>query len=646
MRRSALLALAFTTLPLFAQTPTPTPSPSPTPEPKGVALVRKLYTKYEHRLPMRDGAKLFASVYVPKDAGPEKSYPILLVRTPYSVKPYGSDNYPERLGPSELAMKDGFIFVYEDVRGRYQSDGEFVDMRPHRPKKGPADYDESTDTWDTVDWLVKNVPYNNGRVGIWGISYPGFYASAGMIDAHPALKAASPQAPIADWFVGDDFHHNGAFFLPHAFNFFSTFGKPRKGLVKEGPPRFEHGTPDGYRYFSDLPPLSEVNEKLFEGNVAFWKEIVEHDTYDAFWQARNLRPHLKGIRPAVMTVGGWFDAENLFGALQTYRSVETQSPGAQNTLVMGPWVHGGWNRTDGDALGAVTFGDKTSLFYRERIELPFFQRHLKLRADVKVPEAWVFETGTNVWRALDSWPPRAAQKKTLRFGPGGRLTVENNGGGPGEPSHGSTETHLDEFVSDPNRPVPFIADTSIGMKREYMTADQRFASSRPDVAVYQTEPLEEDVTLAGPLQARLVVSTTGTDSDWVVKLVDVYPADFPDPDPNPGDLKMGGYQQLVRGDVMRGKFRSSYEKPEPFTPGAPTHVDFALNDVFHTFRRGHRIMVQVQCTWFPLVDRNPQKLMNDFGAKASDYQKATQRLYRSSALEVLVLPPDRPGPPR
>ena len=549
------------------------------------------------------------------------------------------------MGPSEAAAKEGFIFVYQDVRGRFMSEGQFVDVRPYNPAKGPKDVDESSDTWDTIDWLLKKLPWDNGKVGVWGISYPGFYAAMAAIDAHPALVAASPQAPIADWFIGDDFHHNGAFFLPHAFNFYTSFGKPRPEPTTKWPPRFDHGTADGYEFFLRAGPLPNLDRKYLKGEVAFWKEVMAHESYDAFWQARNTRPHLKGIRPAVLTVGGWFDAEDLFGALETYRSIESQSPGIANRLVMGPWPHGGWSRGTGDALGKVTFGQPTSKFFEEQIELPFFRFLLKGGDDPKLPEAYVFETGRNAWHALDQWPPREARPLAYYLSGNGRLSRE--------PSSETTEA-FDEYVSDPAKPVPFVENVDIGMEREYMVADQRFAARRPDVLVYQTEPLEEDLTIAGPITASLRVSTTGTDADWVVKLIDVYPDDYP---PQPGETtgersrptrsKMGGYQQLVRGEPFRGKFRKSFEKPEPFVPGQVEGVEFTMPDAFHTFRRGHRVMVQVQSSWFPLVNLNPQSFVNINEATEADFKKATQRVWRtkdqpslsgsaSSGTEVLV----------
>ncbi len=601
---------------------------------QGLKYVKAHYTKHEFRIPMRDGQRLFTAVYAPKDAS--HSYPILMTRTPYSVKPYGVDHYRDQLGPSPQFAHEGYIFVYQDVRGRWMSEGEFVNMRPHLAHKGdPQQIDESSDTYDTVDWLVKNVPGHNGRVGIWGISYPGFYTAAGIIDAHPAIKAASPQAPINDWFAGDDWHHNGAFFLPHMFNFMAKFGHERPEPTRKFDHPFDHEMQDGYEFFLRLGPLPNANRDFFQERIAFWNEAMRHGTYDEFWQSRNLRPHLKNIRPAVMTVGGWFDAENLFGALETYKRIEAGSPDAANCLVMGPWRHGQWARDAGEALGHVQFHANTAEYYREKIEFPFFQYHLKDQGLGEMPEAWVFETGTNQWRQYDAWPPPGAQQKSLFFHAGERLAFDAPGGHQGQEA-------FDQYTSDPARPVPFIDWIHIGMPAEYLVADQRFASRRPDVLVYQTEVLEHDVTLVGAIEVDLHVSTSGTDSDWIVKLIDVYPHDYPDPEPNPTKVRMGGFQQLVRGDVIRGKFRHSLEKPEPFSPHEPTEVRFTLPDVNHAFRSGHRVMVQVQSSWFPLVDRNPQQFVDIYHAQEADFQPATQRVYRSqdrpSSLHVRVLP--------
>jgi putative CocE/NonD family hydrolase len=591
--------------------------------------VQSRYEKREVLIPMRDGTRLFTSIYIPRDT--TQRYPILLSRTPYSVRPYGEQHYKSSVGPSGLFSQSGYIFVYQDVRGRWASEGDFVNMRPHRAmKQGPNDIDESTDTYDTIEWLVRNVRHNNGRVGMWGVSYPGFYTAAGMIDAHPALVAASPQAPIVDWFMGDDWHHNGALFLPHIFNFMSSFGRPRPMPVKEFSHKFDHGTSDGYHFFLRLGPLRNADARYFKGEIAFWNEAMRHGNYDEFWQERNLRPHLSNIRPAVMTVGGWFDAENLFGALETYKNVERSSPGISNTIVMGPWSHGGWSHGNGDKLGDVQFASNTSAFYRESIEFPFFEHHLKGRGAVRPPEAWMFQTGSNEWRQFEAWPPQGLQQKSLYVQAGGALSFD-------PPPASESDASFDEYVSDPAKPVPFTEKTSIGMDPLYMVADQRCAARRPDVLVYSTDTLQQPITVAGPLKVELVVSTSGTDSDWIVKVIDVFPDRATDSNGSPAGIELGGYQQLVRGDVMRGKFRNSFEHPEPFQPDQATHVHFTMPDILHTFQPGHRIMVQIQSSWFPLVDRNPQTFVDINNAVESDFRKATQRVYRSADLPTRVV---------
>ncbi|HEX8821339.1 MAG TPA: CocE/NonD family hydrolase [Archangium sp.] len=601
--------------------------------------IRSRYTKFEYRIPMRDGTKLFTAVYVPNDARPGKTYPILLTRTPYTVAPYGLDRYARRLGPNAQYEKDGFIFAAQDVRGQHMSEGEFVDVRPHLAKKrGPKDIDESTDTYDTIEWLVRNVPGNNGRVGQWGISYPGYYTSAGAIDSHPALKAASPQAPIADWFW-DDMHRHGAFNLVLAFNFFSGFGRPRpQPTDSEEWKRFEHGTPDGYQFFLELGPLSNADTRYFKGDIAFWKDLVAHPNYDAFWQSRNLLPHLKNIKAAMLVVGGWYDTEDLYGPLRTYSAIEKQNPGISNTLVMGPWPHGGWLRTDGSSLGDAEFGFPTSVLYQE-LEFAFFKHHLKGGEKPDLPEALVFETGANRWRRFDTWPPKQVREARLYFQPKGGLTYS-------QPT--SPEESFDEYVSDPSKPVPYTQELTTGWTKNYMTEDQRFAARRPDVLVYQTVPLERDLTLAGPMEAELWVSTTGTDADWVVKLIDVNPGKMPGASPRgdedePGTRDRGHQQTLVRGEPFRGRFRDSYSEPKPFKPGEVTKVRFVINDVLHTFKRGHRVMIQVQSSWFPFIDRNPQTFVpNIFEAKEEDFVRASHRVYRSAAhpssLKVGMLP--------
>jgi putative CocE/NonD family hydrolase len=477
-------------------------------------------------IPMRDGVKLFVAVYAPKDDS--QRWPMLLTRTPYGCKPYGEDLYPEPAGPMHDYAKEKFIFVLQDVRGRYASHGQFVHMRPQKDvKSGPSDIDESSDTWDTIDWLVKNVPNNNGKVGMMGISYPGFYTAAGMIDSHPALKCASPQAPISDWFIGDDFHHNGTLYLPHAFRFLSGFGQKLDEPTRENPRPFDYRTADGYDFYLNLGPLVNAEQLFFHNKIEFWDDLMEHGNYDEFWQARNLRPHIRNVKAAVMTVGGWFDAEDLFGALAVFRSVEKLDPNTPNMLVMGPWFHGGWSRGDGDRLGHVNFFSKTSEFYRQNIELPFLKHFLKDDTKFDMPKAYVFETGTNQWREYKNWPPAGAQEKSLYLHAGGKLSFD---------SPSNSEASFDEYVSDPAKPVPYIPNIAIGMTREHMLDDQRFASSRPDVLVYQSDVLDHDITLAGPIAPHLEVSTSGTDSDFVVKLIDVYSGDYPNPDPNPTGL--------------------------------------------------------------------------------------------------------------
>lgn len=583
------------------------------------------YEKREHQIPMRDGVRLFTAVYAPKDKS--QTYPLLLFRTQSGIAPYGEDQFPASLGPSSHFAKSKYIFVYQDIRGRWMSEGSFVVLRPHVVKKSSStDVDESSDTYDTIAWLLKNVDNHNGKVGHYGTSYRGWLAAAGMIDAHPALKAVSPQAPIGDTFVGDDWHHNGALFLNHTF-----FYAPLKGTLrptapyKIAPPRREYGTPDGYDFFLRLGPIRNAETRYFHGEVPYWTTVMRHGTYDQFWKDVVLLPHLKNIKPAVLVVGGWFDSEDLYGVLANYRQIESANPQTSNTLVMGPWIHGGWNdaKVDGSRLGPVSFGSATAEFYRAEVELPFFEFHLKGRGDNRPPEALMFETGANRWHRLDVWPPQQTEHVSLYFHPQGRLAST-------PPAETDANVAYDEYVSDPAKPIPYIDKIGFRPLPEFMAADQRFAASRPDVLVYETEALSKPQTLVGPLTADLHVSTSGTDSDWIVKLIDVYPADATDPDPNVGGVRMGGYQQLVRAEVMRGKFRNSLEHPEPFVPGEPTAVKFTLPDVFHTFLPGHKIMVQVQSTWFPLVDRNPQKFVDIYQAGESDFQKATQRVYRST----------------
>ncbi|HVR29452.1 MAG TPA: CocE/NonD family hydrolase [Thermoanaerobaculia bacterium] len=640
-RAALLLALLF-----CAHGPAPswsraaaasTPQPPASGEASDLAaFIEASYTKYEHRISMRDGKRLHTAVYVPKDRS--RSHAILLLRTPYGVAPYGVDRYRERLGPSERFAREGFVFAYQDVRGRFLSEGEFIEMTPHRAgKRGPAEVDESTDAWDTIEWLIDHVPNHNGRVGMWGISYPGFYTAAGMIDAHPALVAASPQAPIADLYMGDDCYHGGAFMLAANFDFFTRFAPHSGPTLPEDRRSFDYGTADGYEFFLELGALARADELHFHHQIPYWSELLEHTTYDEFWRSRAITPHLRRVAPAVLVVGGWYDAENLQGPLAVYASIEERNPGIANHLVMGPWSHGSWSQGPGDRLGHLTFGSATAELYREQIEFPFFHAHLYGDGKTDLPEAWMFETGTNRWRRHDSWPPAETRTRRLFLGPEGSLGFEplaSIGSGA------SGDAGFDEYTSDPARPVPFLPYTAVGMPDDYMTEDQRFAGRRPDVLVYETEPLEGDLAIAGPIGVELWVSTSGTDSDFVVKLIDAYPVDYPDPDPD-DRTPMGGYRQLVRGEPFRAKFRESFTEPTPMTPGEPTRIVFSMPDVSHVFRRGHRVVVQVQSSWFPLVDRNPQTFTHIPQAAPEQFRAATQRVYRSpemsSAIEIRVL---------
>ena len=597
--------------------------------------IKEHYTKYEFRIPMRDGVHLFTSVYVPKDTS--RSYPFLIDRTPYSVGPYGVDQYRTNLGPSPEFDTAGYIFVFQDVRGRYMSEGTFVEMRPHIDnKKSNKDVDDASDLHDTIDWLLKKVPNNNGNAGIWGISYPGFYTSASIIDSHPALKAASPQAPMTNLFMGDDAYHGGAFMLAANFGFYAFF-KPQENpqLPSKNQSSFDFGTKDGYEFYLNVGPLANLS-KLLEGKSWLFDDQMRHNTFDDYWKQRNLAPHMKNIHCAVLTVGGWFDAEDLQGPFTTFHSIDQNNSDIFNALVVGPWVHGGWARYDGDHLGRAEFAASTGDFYRKNILFPFFEQFLKGKSDAKLPKAYVFETGTNVWRRYSAWPPKGAEAKTLYFHANGELSFDP----PSVPSS------FDEYVSDPAHPVPYVNYQSVNVPQEYMVSDQRFAATRTDVLTYETPVLQDDVTIVGPIAPHLFVSTTGTDSDFDVKLIDVYPNDYPDSkldaarpedrnkprtDVGPPTFTMAGYQQLVRGEPFRGKFRHSFEKPEPFTPGKVEEINATFQDVNHTFRRGHRIMVQVQSSWFPLTDRNPQTFVNIPDAKPSDFVKATERVYHSKS---------------
>jgi len=614
----SLLLLAFTS---FAQ-----PGQGNIPD---AAYVRNNYIKYEYQIPMRDGKKLFTSVYVPKNQS--KKYPFMMDRTCYSVAPYGTDTYKGSLGPSPLFLHDGYIFVYQDVRGRWMSEGIYEEMTPEKEiHKTNKDVDEGTDTYDTIDWLLKNIPNNNGKVGVWGISYPGFYTTTSLLSRHPALVAASPQAPIADLYRDDAFH-NGAFMLVANFDFYPGFtnrqdGKPTQRQAN----RPNYDIKDGYKFFMNMGNMKNSNDMYYKDTIRLWNEMLDHPNYDQHWKDRNVLYHLHDIKTAVLVTGGWYDAEDLYGAINTYKTLVKENPSTPIYFAMGPWVHGGWARGPGDHLGDIDFGGQNGPYYREKIEFAFFSHYLK-GTDTDIPKVSTFETGVNQWKNYNVWPPKEAVDKNLYLLPGGKLSFD-------EPK---AETNsFDQFISDPNKPVPFTDAITSGMKREYMDGDQRFAERRPDVLTYQTDVLDHDVTLAGNIWANLKVSTTGTDADWVVKVIDVYP-DTAKNNQWTKDTYMAGYEQMVRSDAMRGKFRNGFDKPEPFVPGKISPVNFELQDVLHTFKKGHRIMVQVQSTWFPLIDRNPQVFEDIMKAKNSDFQKATHKVYTSkenpSFLKVRVM---------
>jgi uncharacterized protein len=582
------------------------------------------YNKQEVEITMRDGIKLHTTIYTPKDTS--KEYPILMSRTPYSSRPYGKDQFRSKIGPNEYLMKQGNIFVYQDVRGRWMSEGVYDNMRPFIPKKTGKEIDEASDTYDTVEWLVNNVKSNNGRVGIWGISYPGFYSTYSLLDAHPAVKAVSPQASIGDFFF-DDFHHNGAYLLSY-WRATAVFGYEKNTPVDTSWYSFpELKTQDQYQFFLDAGPLSNLNKYYKEDNV-FWQQLKEHPNYDEFWQKRGIVQHLDDIKPAVMVVGGLFDAEDLYGPFNIYKAIEETSDN-YNILVMGPWSHGDWARTkERQAIGNVYFGDNISKNYQSEVETVFFNHFLKGEADgsLSLPEAYMYDSGLRTWKEYAAWPPKEATKREMFLGDNQNLTMNASEG-------------AEEFISDPNKPVPYSEDIKmVFTPRKYMTDDQRFAARRPDVLVFETDVLEEDLTLAGEVLAKLNVATTGTAADWVVKVIDVYPPDAEDYPETQDYLKMSNYHMMVRSEVIRGRFRNSFENPEPFEPNKKTAVNFQLQDVHHTFKKGHKLQVQVQSTWFPLIDRNPQTYVdNIFEAKEEDFQKQTHKVFHDSKIIFTIL---------
>ncbi len=590
------------------------------------AWVKEHYTKKEYSISMRDGVKLFTTVYAPKDNS--EKHPFLMTRTPYSCAPYGEDKYQARLWNFHWReyLKEGYILVFQDVRGRWMSEGVFMDVRPFNPnKKTKKDIDEASDTYDAVDWLVKNIPNNNGNVGVFGTSYPGFYSTMAALSGHPAIKAVSPQAPVTDWFIGDDFHHNGAFMLCDAFNFYSGFGQPRPKPTTVGPKEFKHYTQDIYKYYLEVGALKNFS-KLMGDSILFWNDLMNHPNYDDWWKARNARVGCKNVKPAMLTVGGLFDAEDCYGAWRLYEAIEKQSPITNNKIVMGPWFHGGWSKGDGSFLGNVRFGSKTSEYFQNNIEIPFFNYYLKGKGNIdKLAEASIFFTGENKWRSLAAWPPKEMVPTPIYFNDNGVLSFNKS----------NSQNASTNYISDPAKPVPFTEDVLEGRSREYMTDDQRFASRRPDVITFKTDILDNDITLAGTLFADLKVAISTTDADFVVKVIDVFPDGFVydtltyTSDKN-NDYLMDGYEMLVRGEIMRGRFRNSFEKPEAFEPNKTTTVKFELPDVAHTFKKGHRLMIQVQSTWFPLADRNPQQLVDIYHCEDKDFIKSEIKLFHDA----------------
>lgn len=609
------------------------------------AYVAEHYVKREERIPMRDGVRLYTVVYAPRDATPGHRYPVLLQRTPFPVGPYGPGTYPQTLGPSGFALRDGYIFVNQEVRGRYLSEGTFENVRPllddSLRRRDPRATDESTDAYDTIEWLVRNLPAHDGRVGLLGVSYGGYYAAAASLSGHPAIVASSLQAPVMDFFF-EDFHHNGALLQGH-FYAYPVFGVPRPEPTASHwwLPEYlrvtAHGMGDDYAYQLGLGPLRDVTARIYPENL-WWREMVAHPNYDAFWRARSMVPRLSRVTHPVLVVGGWFDAENLWGTLAAYRGLR-ESGRANVSLAMGPFGHRGWaargvaHTTHGD----LYFGDSLETAYQRDVEAAFFRAHLK-GAGAAPAGALVFDTGRRAWVRFDRWPAPEAARRDYFLRAGGTLAASAPAGRPA----------FVEYASDPNHPVPSRCSGQTiedGVLSGYMSADQRCFASRPDVAVFQTGTLDEDVTFGGEITARLWVSTTGTDADFVVKLIDVYPPAGPGDPPRPDTtVQLGGYQQLVRGEIMRGRFRESFSAPTPFQPNRVTRVEVRLPDVFHTFRKGHRLMVQVQSSWFPLFDRNPQRYVPSiYEAREGDFIRATHRIWTgpetASRLEAQVLPP-------
>ena len=624
-KTSLLLVLAISLLKVGAQN-------------KDSIWVRENYSKMERMVPMRDGVKLFTAFYTPKDTSVQ--HPILFNRTPYSCYPYGEDKFNPRLYESYWLnyLKEGYIIAIEDVRGKFMSEGEFIDVRPFNPDKKGIETDEASDTYDAIEWMINNLPANNKRVGVFGISYPGFYSTMAALSNHPALKAVSPQAPVTDWFQGDDFHHNGAFMLMDGFSFYSGFGKPRPIPTTAGSPGFKIPSQDNYDFYLRTGALKNFS-KIMGDSIAFWNNLMKHPNNDEFWKARNTRNFVNNVKPAMLIVGGLYDAEDCFGAWSLYKAIEEKNSNTDNRIVMGPWFHGAWGGgSDGSYLGNVRFGSKTSEYYQKNIELPFFNFYLKLKGTVRdIAEATIFFSGENKWRRFQQWPSDKVDYKNLMISPEGKLSFEVG-------DSIKKTASFSEYVSDPAHPVPYTEDVHLQRTREYMTDDQRFAGRRPDVLSFSTETLADDITLGGPLVADLITSISTTDADFVVKLIDVFPDQYQYNDSvfgkgNGTHYPMGGYQMLVRGEIMRGRFRNSFEKPEAFVPNKITRVKYTLPDVAHTFKKGHRMMIQLQSSWFPLADRNPQKFVDIYHCEDSDFQKANIKIYHDAVNQTKFILP-------
>lgn len=587
------------------------------------SIVRQHYVKREVMIPMRDDVRLYTAIYEPRDSS--RRHPVLINRTPYSCAPYGEDGIHRYVAREASRFFEArYIFVFQDVRGRHHSEGTFVQVRPlNKDKNG---IDEATDTYDTVDWLIKNT-FSNGKAGVYGISYDGFYTTMAASANHPALKAVSPQGPVTDWFRGDDRHHNGAFTFLQTTNFLPALEGERAGrgvtpdIVKN----------DVYTDYLRLGTFSDA-DRLIGPTVTMWNDIREHPNFDTFWQERDARRSCYNLKPAVLVVGGTFDSEDCYGAWATYEAIRKQSPSTELYLAFGPWFHGGWTRRGYNSLGNIYFGEGVSAYYLDEIEYPFFRYYLEDEGE-RPAKVSIFYSGENRWECHNEWPlPQVAYTPWYLHGDGG-FSIEI-------PTETESST---SYYSDLSHPVPFQANPVRNRPIEYMTADQRFASARPDVITFCSDVLTDSMRLGGPIDVELFASMTGTDADFVVKVIDVYPENFAYPKEVAkrvsGNYPMSGYQLMVRGEVFRGRYRESFEHPKAFTAGEVTPVNFRLYDVAHTFLPGHRIMIQIQSTWFPLIDRNPQQFIDTYHCTKEDLRNETITVYhQQDAASRIILP--------